>query len=204
MWYSVMKKVELGWSWRTHVLLAWLEKTQARHKSSSLRWWLCDDLGCNFCQREITVGDSRRKSNSWIIHIRTLNDFLLPLIPEGRRGTIVYQQDNATIHKAHLTKMWLLYQNIKTIDWPAHSPDLNPIENVWGLLARRVYANGRVFSTIDELRSCILTEWQNLETETIQNLITSMPSDVFQSWIIKVIVFDQQVVVSVFWSGGGR
>ena len=112
-------------------------------------------------------------------YIRTLNDFLLPLIPEGRRGTIVYQQDNATIHKAHLTKMWLLYQNIKTIDWPAHSPDLNPIENVWGLLARRVYANGRVFSTIDELRSCILTEWQNLETETIQNLITSMPQRCF-------------------------
>ena len=112
-------------------------------------------------------------------YIRTLNDFLLPLIPEGRRGTILYQQDNATVHKAHLIKMWLLYQNIKTIDWPAHSPDLNPIENVWGLLARRVYANGRVFSTIDELRSCILTEWQNLETETIQNLITSMPQRCF-------------------------
>ena len=108
-------------------------------------------------------------------YIRTLNDFLLPLISEGRRGTIVYQQDNATIHKAHITKMWLLYQNIQTIDWPAHSPDLNPIENVWVLLERRVYANGRVFSTIDEQRSCILGEWQNSETETIRNLITSMP-----------------------------
>ena len=101
------------------------------------------------------------------LYIRTLKELLLPLIPEGRRGTIVYQQDNATIHEANLTKMWLLHQNIKTVDWPAHSPDLNTIENVWGLLARRVYANGRVLSTIDELRSCILTEWQNLETETI-------------------------------------
>ena len=102
-------------------------------------------------------------------YIRSLKDFLLPLIPEGRRGTIVYQQDNVTIHTAHLTKMWLLYQNIKIIDWPAHSPDLNTIENVWGLLAQRAYANGRVLNTFDELRSCILTEWQNLETETIQN-----------------------------------
>ena len=81
-------------------------------------------------------------------YIRTLNDFLVPLIPEGRRGTIVYQQDNATIHKAHLTKMWLLYQNIKIIDWPAHSPDLNLIECLgsvgvaWrGVAWRGVYAH---------------------------------------------------------------
>ena len=45
--------------------------------------------------------------------------------------------------------MWLLYQSIKIINWPPHSPDLNPIENVWGLLWRRVYANGSVFSPID-------------------------------------------------------
>ena len=72
------------------------------------------------------------------------------------------------------SKMWLLYQNIETIDWPAHSFDLNPIENVWGLLARRVYANGWGFSAIDELRSCMLTKWLDLETETIQDLIISL------------------------------
>ena len=112
-------------------------------------------------------------------YIKTLNDFLLPAIPEDRRGTMIFQQDNATVHTAHLTKMWLLYQNIKTIDWPAHSPDLNPIENVWGLLSRRVYANGRFFSSTHELKSSISTEWQNLKSETIQNLIASMPERCF-------------------------
>ena len=86
-------------------------------------------LGCNFSngKSQLAILEGNQTAESYI---RTLNDFLLPLIPEGRRGTILYQQDNATVHKAHLTKMWLLYQNIKTIDWPAHSPDLNPIENV--------------------------------------------------------------------------
>jgi hypothetical protein len=112
-------------------------------------------------------------------YIRTLNDFLLPAIPEDRRGSMLFQQDNATIHTAHLTRMWLLYQNIKLIDWPAHSPDLNPIENVWGSLARRVYANGKVFSGIHELRSSIITEWKKFEMETIQNLIVSMPERCF-------------------------
>ena len=46
--FSNEKKFNLDGPGRTHVLLALLEKTQARHKSSSLRWWLCDGLRCNF------------------------------------------------------------------------------------------------------------------------------------------------------------
>ena len=178
-----MKKVQIGWSWRTHVLLAWLEKTQAWHKSSSHWWWLCDDLGCNFRQWEITVGDSRRKSNSWIIH----QDF------EGISSTSNFRSSegyhsllNKTVPpyiKPISLKCGYCIKNIKIIDWPAHSYDLNPIENVWDLLARRVYANGRVFSIIDELRSCILTEWQNLETGTIGNLITSIPQRYFSVFL---------------------
>lgn len=108
-------------------------------------------------------------------YITTLNDFLLPTIPENRRGSMIFQHDNAAIHTANLTRMWLLYRNIKTMNWPAHSPDLNPIENVWGLLTRMVYANGRVFNTIHDLRSSILTEWQQFDIETIRNLIIGMP-----------------------------
>ncbi|RXN06888.1 Transposable element Tc3 transposase [Labeo rohita] len=40
----------------------------------------------------------------------------------------VFQQDNAAVHNAHLTKE----NNVPLLDHPACSPDLNPIENVWG------------------------------------------------------------------------
>lgn len=108
-------------------------------------------------------------------YVKTLNDFLLPMIPENRQRPMIFQHDNASIHTANLTRMWLLYRNIKTMEWPAHSPDLNPIENVWGLLARRVYAHGRVFSALHELKSVILDEWHNIEVETIRHIIGSMP-----------------------------
>ncbi|KAG3001110.1 hypothetical protein PC128_g16898 [Phytophthora cactorum] len=37
-------------------------------------------------------------------------------------------------------------QEINLLDWPARSLDLNPIENLWALLARKVYPNGRQYA----------------------------------------------------------
>ena len=57
---------------------------------------------------------------------------------------------------------------------PVHSPDLNRIDNVWGLLAGRVYANGRIFGTVDELESAIVQEWNKVEIKTIRSLMQSI------------------------------
>ncbi|CAB1445847.1 unnamed protein product [Pleuronectes platessa] len=42
------------------------------------------------------------------------------------------------------------------------SPDLNPIENIWGWMAREVYKNGLQFQTVDALREAIFTTWRNI------------------------------------------
>ena len=85
-----------------------------------------------------------------------------------------FQHDNAPIHASRATKEWLKQKNIDIIEWPARSPDLNPIENAWSQLSRQVYKNGRQFRNIEQLKNCIEIEWNNLDQTKIQGLIISM------------------------------
>ncbi len=44
------------------------------------------------------------------------------------------------------------------MDWPSMSPDLNPIEHLWGILKRKV--EERKVSNIHQLRDVIMEEWK--------------------------------------------
>ena len=60
------------------------------------------------------------------------------------------------------------------IEWPSQSPDLNPIENLWGVLKNEV--SKRQFSNKAELWSFVKEEWQKIPIETCRKLISSMPN----------------------------
>ena len=47
--------------------------------------------------------------------------------------------------------------NIKVIDWPPYSPDLNLIENVWAIMKKEL--NGRKFTTITSLKNELFKIW---------------------------------------------
>ena len=68
-------------------------------------------------------------------YVKLLND--LSLTQEGCRlcgEKWIFQQDNAAIYNASITKKYLLEQKIRLLDHPAYSPDFNPLENLWGLI----------------------------------------------------------------------
>uniref|UniRef100_A0A672Z0X9 Tc1-like transposase DDE domain-containing protein n=1 Tax=Sphaeramia orbicularis TaxID=375764 RepID=A0A672Z0X9_9TELE len=92
----------------------------------------------------------------------------------------VFQQDNAAVHNARLTKDFFRENNITLLDHPACSPDLNPIENIWGWMAREVYKNGHQFQTVDALCEAIFTTWSNVPTSLLETLASSMPKRIFE------------------------
>ncbi|KAJ0388588.1 hypothetical protein P43SY_011719 [Pythium insidiosum] len=63
---------------------------------------------------------------------------------------------------------------VQVMDWPARSPDLNPIENLWASMARRVYGDGQQYQTVAELKEAIVKAWCEIPLDEIRNLIASM------------------------------
>ena len=92
----------------------------------------------------------------------------------------IFQQDNASVHRSQFTKSFLDSKNINLMNWPARSPDLNPIENLWGILARRVYSNGRQFNNVAELKDAMRSEWWKIDQNLLKNLIDSMPNRIYE------------------------
>ncbi len=62
------------------------------------------------------------------------------------------------------------------VDWPSMSPDLNPIEHLWGILKRKV--EERKVSNIHQLRDVVMEEWKRTPVATCETLVNSMPKRV--------------------------
>ncbi|GFT14993.1 transposable element Tcb2 transposase [Trichonephila clavipes] len=87
----------------------------------------------------------------------------------------LFMDDNARLHRANIVDECLQSEDITRMDWPAYSPDLNPIDHVWDMLGRRISARQPPPTCLPELRRALLDEWCNIPQDQIDNLILSMP-----------------------------
>ncbi len=84
----------------------------------------------------------------------------------------IFQQDLAPAHTAKSTKSWLNDHGVGVLDWPANSPDLNPIENQWGIVKREII-NKRP-KNANELKATVKETWASILPQQSHKMITSM------------------------------
>jgi len=103
-------------------------------------------------------------------YIETLRDHVLPMWPgKGYR----FLHDRAAFHFTKAVRDFMEEKKIKVLDdFPPCSPDLNPIEAVWGWLKHEV-AKLRP-RTVGDLKAAILETWQTMPIETYRNFITHL------------------------------
>ena len=71
------------------------------------------------------------------------------------------------------------FKGARLMTWPSNSPDLNPIENLWAIVKRRVYANGRQFTSKDQLWTNIQEVCKQIQPQEILNLTQSVDKRLF-------------------------
>ena len=109
-------------------------------------------------------------------YIEVLENNLWPVIARHfPTNDFLFQNDNAPIHRARDVENYKTRNNINCINWPAQSPDLNIIENVWLKLKRQLQNHAGNINTADELSNAIRHEWQQLPVDYIQGLYRSIP-----------------------------
>ncbi|GFX56378.1 DDE_3 domain-containing protein [Trichonephila clavipes] len=87
----------------------------------------------------------------------------------------LFMDDNARPRRANIVDECLQSEDITRMDWPAYSPDLNPIDHVWCMLGRCIAARQPPPTFLPVLRRALLEEWCNTPLDQIDNLILSMP-----------------------------
>ena len=82
--------------------------------------------------------------------------------------------DNARPHRACVVNEYLQNETIERMEWPACSPDLNPIEHAWDMLQSAVAVRPVQPRSLVELQQALIQEWTNLDQNRLARLIQSM------------------------------
>ncbi len=105
-------------------------------------------------------------------YIKVLEQHMLPSrcrLFQGR--PCVFQQDNAKPHTAAITTAWLRSRRVRVLNWPACSPDLSPIKNIWHIIKRKIRIKRP--QTLQQLETYIRQEWDQIPTPKLQKFKSS-------------------------------
>ncbi len=137
------------------------------------RWWFRDQchllvlVHCVFLKTNVTTP----------VYQEILELFMFPSADQlFKDADFIFQHDLSPAHTAKSTKSWLNDRGVGVLDWPANYPDLNPKENLWGIVKRKM-RNKRP-KNADELKATVKETWASIPPQQCHKLITSMPRQI--------------------------
>jgi transposase len=106
-----------------------------------------------------------------IKYVNILDEHIIPLIKNTKKQ-LLFQQDNAPFHVSTIVRNFFIKNKVEVMFWPANSPDLNPIENVWHLIKHKI---GKIkINTKAELIKILKKIVKEFDIQIINNLIKTM------------------------------
>ncbi len=106
------------------------------------------------------------------VYQEILEHFMLPSVDQlFKVDDFIFQQDLAPGHTAKSTKSWLNDHGVGVLDWSANSPNLNPIENLRGIVKRKM-RNKRP-KNADELKATVKETWASIPPQQCHKQITA-------------------------------
>ncbi len=100
------------------------------------------------------------------IYQEILEHFMLPSADKlYGDADFIFQQDLAPVHTAKGTKSCFNDHGVTVLDWPANSPDLNPIENLWGIVKRKMRDTRP--NNAEDLKAAVKVTWASLHLSSV-------------------------------------
>lgn len=105
--------------------------------------------------------------------------YLLPTVKEhfGADWWLLHDNDPGR-HKSIVLRTWMHNNYVRPLDFPPYSPDLNPIENLWADMDKRMGIQRA--ETKEELEALVQREWAATTPEFCRKLACSMPHRIAQ------------------------
>ena len=176
-WHKVVFSDEKKWNLKGNdgYVSIWVEQdkkytfeTDCRRRPGIMVWGAISANGARYICRMKGAITSKA-------YVEMLEKVLLEDVKEDLPVDWIFQQDNAPAHNAHATRQYLEEEGIRVLEWPPYSPDLNIIENVWGMVSNEVYKEGREYQSADELWESVSEAFLRIPCSSIWRLYESIP-----------------------------